>query len=152
MDVPQSQAHHAQHHEQRHQADSQRNRCPLEAIFIVFVGHGRGDGSEEIAPRSGEASGAGASRRRLARPASSSANTSVEAGSKGTLIQNPVAVPPAVACRTDAGVVVDSVLAGASVKAGVSGTFVDVDFAALAGEPRAAAAHARATVEHTEPT
>lgn len=99
---------------------------------------------------SSEASGTGASCWRLARTTSSTASTPIEAGPKGTLVQDPVAVSPSIACRTDAGVVVDSILAGASVKAGVSITLVDVGFAALAGKPCAAAAHTVATVELTQ--
>lgn len=101
---------------------------------------------------SGEARGAAAGSGRLAGPAAPAACTSVETRVKGTLIQDLVAVPSAVTRGTGAGVVVDSVLAGASVEAGVPCTFIDVDFTTLAGKSCAAAAHAHPTVDQTEST
>lgn len=78
--------------------------------------------------------------------------TPVEAGAKGALIQDSVAIASTVARRTDAGVVVDSVLAGATVEAGVAGTLIDVDFAALAGKSCTAATHPQSTVDQTQAT
>lgn len=120
--------------------------------MILSLGHGRGDGGEELAARPGEAWCAGAGRWGLARPTSSVATTPVEARAKGALIQDSVAISSAVAHRTNAGVVVYSVLTGATVEAGVTGTLIDVDFAALAGKSCTAATHPHATVEQTEST
>lgn len=55
VDVPQSQAHHAQQHQKCHKPHGQRNRCPLEAVLELSRGHGRGDSIEELTTRSGEA-------------------------------------------------------------------------------------------------
>lgn len=55
VDVPQGQAHHAEQHQQRHEAHGQRNRRPLEAVLDLSLGHRRGDGGEELAARPGEA-------------------------------------------------------------------------------------------------
>lgn len=78
--------------------------------------------------------------------------TPVEAGAKGALIQDSVAIASTVARRTDAGVVIDPVLAGATVEAGVTGTLIDVDFAALAGKSCTAATHPQSTVDQTQTT
>lgn len=77
---------------------------------------------------------AGAGSWRFARSATSSAETTIEAGIKGTVIRDSVTVASTITCRTGAGVVVDSVLTGASVEAGITGTLIDVNFAALAGK------------------
>lgn len=55
VDVPQSQAHHAQQHEQRHQPHGQGDRRPLEAVLHLSLGHGRSHGGKELAARPGEA-------------------------------------------------------------------------------------------------
>lgn len=87
VDVSQSQAHHAQQHQQRHQPHSQRHRRPLEAFLsLSLLGHGRGDGSEKLAARSGEAYCAGAGRQRSAWTTSTGAATPVEAGPGGALV------------------------------------------------------------------
>lgn len=120
--------------------------------MILSLGHGRGDGGEELAARPGEARCAGAGHWGLARPTSPSATTPIEARAKGALIQDSVAISSTVARRTNAGVVVYSVLTGATVEAGVTGTLIDVDFAALAGKSCTAATHPHATVEYAETT
>lgn len=116
------------------------------------IGYRRGGSGEKVTSRSSEASWADAGRWGLAWPAPPSAETPVEARPKGTLIKNLVAVAATVAGGTDAGVVVDSVLTGAAVEARVPGTFVDVDFTALAGKSCTAAAHAPATMDQTQTT
>lgn len=152
VDVPQRHAHHTQQHEQRHQAHGQRNRRPLEAILNLFVGHVRGHRGEELAARPCEARGADAGGGRLARSAAPRANAAVEAGAKGALVQDSIAVPSGVAWRTGAGVVGDSVQARAAVDAGVAGALVDVDFAARAGKSGPAAADAHAIEDQTQTT
>lgn len=102
--------------------------------------------------RASEARRADAGSGWLAWPATPGAKAPVEARARGALIQESVAVSSGVTCGTGAGVVVDSVLAGASVEAGVTGTLVDVDFATLAGKSCAAAAHAHAPVDQTQTT
>lgn len=151
VDVSESQAHHAQQHQQRHQAHSQRHGRPLETVFSLSVGHGRGDGSQQLALRSGEAPSAGAGRRGSACAGAPAAAAPVEAGPGQALVQDSVAVASAVAGGADAGVVVDSVLAGAPVEAGTAGALVDVDFTPLAGEPGATAAHPHAAVDQAQP-
>jgi len=154
VDVPHGQAHHAQQHQQRHQAHRQRHRRPLEAIGVVAVaphgeGHGGGGGQElAVGPR--EAHGADAGGGGLAGTPSAGAEAAVGAGPQGALVQQAVAVAPGVARGTCALVVVDVVQAGAAVDAGVVGTLVGVDLAALAREARSAAAHTGAAVDDAE--
>lgn len=150
VDMPQGQAHHAQEHQQRHQPHGQRDRRPLEAVLNLPVGYRRGDGGEKVTSRSSEAGWADAGRRGLAWPATPSAETTVEARPKRTLIKDFVAVAATVTGGTDAGVVVDPVLTGAAVEARVAGAFVDVDLTALAGKSRTAAAHAHATMDQAQ--
>lgn len=71
---------------------------------------------------------------------------------KGALVQDSVTVASTITCRTDAAVVVDSVLAGASVDARVTGTLIDVDLAALAGKSCAAAAYTHAAMDQAQTT
>lgn len=71
----------------------------------------------------------------------------VAAGKVGAPVHRPLAVASGVPRGAGAGVVVDPVLAGAAVQAGVAGALVDVDLTARAGEPGAAVAHSRATVD-----
>lgn len=124
----------------------------MEAVLNLSGGHWSGDGGEGFAARPGEAGGADAGGRRLARPAAPGAITPILARAKGALVQDSVAVSSTVTCRTDAGVVVDSVLAAASVEAGVTGTLVDVNFATLASKSCTAAAHTHPTVDQTQTT
>lgn len=149
VDVPQSQAHHAQQHQQSHQPHGQRNSRPLEAVFVLLR---RLKGGEGFASRPGKARRTDAGRWRLAQSATSCAKAPVEARPKGTLVLDSVTVAATVARRASAHVVVDSVLAGASIKARATSAFIDVDFAALSGEARAAATHADATLEQAQTT
>lgn len=71
---------------------------------------------------------------------------------EGALIQDSLAVAPSEACGAAAGVVVDPVFAGTSVKARTAGTIINIDFAALAGESCTAAAHTHAPLEQTQTT
>lgn len=150
VDVPQSQAHHTQQHEQRHQPHSQRNSRPLEAI--LNLPHLRGHSGKELAGRPGEARRADTGRAGIAWPGAPRAKTPIEAGMKGALVQDSVTVASTITCRTDAAVVVDSVLAGASVDARVTGTLIDVDLAALAGKSCAAAAYTHAAMDQAQTT
>ena len=150
VDVPESQAHHAQQHEQGHQAHSQGNCRPLEAI-LDLPAHWQGH-SKVLAAGAGEAGRADAGGRGLPGTPSPGADTPVQTGLEGALLQGPVAVPSGVAWGTGAGVVVDAVEAGASVDAGVTGALVDVDLTVHAGEARLAATHTHATVNHAQTT
>lgn len=152
VDVPQSKAHHAQQHQESHEPHSQRNCRPLEAILDLPVGYRRGDGSEELAVRPGEAGCADAGGWRSAWSTSSCAKTPVEAGKERALVQDSVAVASAETCGTGASVVVDPILAGSSIQTGVPSALVDVDFAALAGESSTAATHSHAAMNQTETT
>lgn len=78
--------------------------------------------------------------------------TPIVAGASGALIQDSLTVAPTIARGTDASVVVDSVLASATVEAGVAGTFVDVDFTALASKSCPTATHPHATVDQAQTT
>lgn len=100
----------------------------------------------------GEAGGTDAGGGGLAWASTARADTPVEAGPERALVQGSVAVAASESGGAGAGVVVDAVATRTPVEAGVAGTLVDVDLAALPCKARTAAAHARSTMDHAQPT
>lgn len=80
------------------------------------------------------------------------AGAPVEAGSGRAGVGGPVAIAAFVSWGTGADVVVDAIVARSAVAAGIGGAVVDVDLAALAGKACSTAAHANATLDHTQAT
>lgn len=138
--------HHAEQNHESHQTHGQRDRGPLEGVLRICFGHGSCD-RVVFAVGSGESAGTEAGRRV---PWDTHAGAAVEAGSGRAGIGGPVAVTAFVSRGAGADVVVDAVVARATVSAGVVRAVVDVDLAALASEARSTATHARAPQDHTQ--
>lgn len=111
-----------------------------------LFGHRSGD-SVVFAVGSGEAAGAEAGGWV---PWDAHAGAAVETGSGRTGVGRPVAIASFVSWGAGADVVVDAVVAHATVSAGVVCAVVDIDLAALASETRSTAAHANAPQDHTQ--
>lgn len=143
VNVPQRQTHHAEEHQQRHQPDGEGNRGPLESSLIG----GRSQRGEVLTARPSDSGGTDAGGWGVGVFVFVGADSSVQTGGQGALVQDALAVAPGEAGGAEAAVVADAVLTRAAVQAGSAGALVDVDLAADANEAGAAAAHAHAAVD-----
>lgn len=148
MNVAEGNDSHADQDHKSHQANSQRNGDPLEAVMSFSSGHRSGDGVV-FTVGSGEATGAEAGWW-VSRDAH--AGATIEAGSGQAGVGGPVAVEAFISRCTEADVVVNAIVACASIGTGVVCAVVDVDLAALASEARSTAAYPFPPQDQTQAT